>query len=92
MEENKQEAGSQAPPHSVTVKVNSKDVTFADHKATGSEIKSTAISQGVDIKQDFSLFEVHQGGPLKPVPDGETVTLHPNQSFRAVAPDDNSVE
>jgi Multiubiquitin len=74
----------------VTVTVNGRAVTFTDHKATGLEIKTTAVRQGVPIQTDFVLFEVKGGQPLKQVGDQETVTLHKNQAFRAVAPDDNS--
>lgn len=74
----------------VMVTVNGRPVTFTDNKATGLEIKTTAIRQGVAIQTDFALFEVKGGGPLKQVGDHETVTLHKNQTFRAVAPDDNS--
>src|SRR4051812_18487349 len=84
------------PPKMVTVKVNNKDVTFEDHKATGLQIKQTAIKQGVNINEDFALFEEKGGGNedkeenLKPIDDNDTVTLHPNQRFRAVSPDDSS--
>lgn len=74
----------------VTVTVNGRPVTFTDHKATGLEIKTTAVRQGVPIQTDFVLFEVKGGQPLKQIGDQETVTLHKNQAFRAVAPDDNS--
>lgn len=74
----------------VTVKVNNHPVTFQDHKATGIEIKRTAIQQGVAIQEDFNLFRVKGGGQLEPVGDGETVTLHKDEEFRATAPDDNS--
>ena len=75
----------------ISVKVNNVDVVFEVNKATGSQIKSTAISQGVDIQQDFNLFEkVGNSGNLKVIKDDQIVTLHPNQKFRAVAPDDNS--
>ena len=84
------------PPKNVTVKINNNDVTFEDHKATGLQIKQTAIQQGVNIKEDFALFEEKGGGNedkeenLKPIDDNDTVTLHPNQRFRAVSPDDSS--
>ncbi|MGE0539194.1 MAG: multiubiquitin domain-containing protein [Dehalococcoidia bacterium] len=77
-------------PVTVTVTVNNGPVVFHIKKATGSEIKATAISQGVNIQADFVLYEVHGGGKLKPVLDDDTVTLHERQAFRAVAPDDNS--
>lgn len=74
----------------VIVKVNGHVVTFHVHKALGAVIKATAIAQGVPIQQDFALFEVKGPGHLDPVPDDKEVALHPNQAFRAVAPDDNS--
>jgi hypothetical protein len=77
--------------HTVTVTVNNNPVVFQSNKALGSVIKSTAIAQGVQIQQDFNLFEkVGNSSNLKPIGDSEEVTLHPNQKFRAVAPDDNS--
>lgn len=75
---------------SLIVKVNGHDVTFHIRKANGAEIKATAIAQGVPIQQDFALFEVKGPGHLDPVPDDREIALHPKQTFRAVAPDDNS--
>lgn len=83
------DAEREKPTNAVTVTVNNRDVKFPTHKTTGMEIKTTAISQGVPIQPDFALFE-EKGGNLKPIGDTETVTLHPNQRFRAVTPDDNS--
>ncbi|MFB6340547.1 hypothetical protein ACE1ET_02440 [Saccharicrinis sp. FJH62] len=75
----------------IQVKVNDVDVIFDVTKASGSQIKSVAINQGVQIEQDFNLFEKVGGSSnLKPIKDEQIVTLHPNQKFRAVAPDDNS--
>jgi len=74
----------------LTVKVNNRGVAFTEHKVTGALIKSTAISQGVPIQQDFQLFEVKHGEPLKPIADDQVVTLHEGEEFRATAPDDNS--
>lgn len=78
------------PGHDITVVINERPVVFNQHKATGAEIKVTAIAQGVQIKPDFSLYEVVGGKHLKPVGDAETVTLHEKQVFRATAPDDVS--
>ncbi len=83
------EARGQGRP-AIVVKVNRKPVTFDEGKATGAEIKAAAIAQGVEIGADFNLFEVKGEAPLDPVADDKLVTLHPNQEFRAVAPDDNS--
>jgi hypothetical protein len=74
----------------IIVKVNNRDVSFIEHRVTGADIKSTAISQGVPIQQDFQLFEVRHGEPLKPIRDDESVNLHEGEQFRATAPDDNS--
>ncbi|MEH1869960.1 multiubiquitin domain-containing protein [Nostoc sp.] len=77
-------------PKTITVNVNERPVTFSEHKATGLEIKQTAIKQGVAIQEDFVLFEVKGNSPLKQIGDCETITLHEGQKFRATAPDDNS--
>lgn len=74
----------------VIVKVNNHEVTFHEHKATGLQIKKTAISQRVPIQVDFALFEIKGQGQLKQIGDQETVELHKGQAFRAVALDDNS--
>jgi len=74
----------------LTVLVNNQPVVFHKKKDTGAEIKAAAIAQGVQIQSDFALFEVKGPGHLKPVGDDEAVTLHERESFRAVAPDDNS--
>jgi hypothetical protein len=74
----------------ITVKVNNNPVEFRVHKATGAEIKATAIAQGVRIQPDFLLFEIRDHEPLKPIRDDETVNLHDGLKFRATAPDDNS--
>jgi hypothetical protein len=74
----------------VTVLVNNHPVVFHKKQETGAEVKAAAIAQGVQIQPDFALFEVKGPGHLKPVGDNEEVTLHERESFRAVAPDDNS--
>ena len=79
-----------AVPHEVVVVLNEHKVVFKVRKATGEEIKATSIQQGVQIKPDFSLFEVVGGNHLKPVADQDVVELHDKQVFRATAPDDNS--
>jgi hypothetical protein len=76
-------------PKETRVEVNNKPVVIDGRDATGSKIKADAILQGVNIKQDFNLFE-REVGELKPVADDKIVKLHQGQEFRAVAPDDNS--
>jgi Multiubiquitin len=87
-EEFKMETAEQI--HTITVAVNNRPVNFTVHKVTGAEIKAAAISQGVPIQQDFQLFEIRGGAPLKPIMDGQVINLHEKQEFRATAPDDNS--
>lgn len=78
-------------PRPIEVTVNGKTVTFTKHRATGMEIKETAIAQGVNIQRDFVLFElVGEGGHMKAVGDNDEVALNKESKFRAVAPDDNS--
>ena len=90
MIESKDEDSAKGRPN-ITVKVNKQDVLFKVKKATGAEIKSEAINQNVQIQPDFNLFEkLGNGGKLKPIKDDQEIPLHPNQEFRAVAPDDNS--
>jgi hypothetical protein len=79
-----------AVAHEIVVVLNEHKVLFKVRKATGAEIKATAIQQSVQIKPDFSLFEVVGGNRLKPVGDHDVVELHDKQVFRATAPDDNS--
>lgn len=79
-----------AVPHEIVVILNEHKVVFKVRKATGAEIKATSIQQGVQIKPDFSLFEVVGGNRLRPISDHDVVELHDKQVFRATAPDDNS--
>lgn len=79
-------------PHTVTVSVNGRQITFKQHAVSGMDIKQTAIAQGVPIQPDFVLFELKPGDRQKQVLNDEVVHLHPGQEFSAVAPDDNSGE
>jgi hypothetical protein len=88
MSEQRMESEHNRP--SVTVTVNGRSVVFRMHEATGAEIKSTAIAQGVQIQQDFNLFEKKSDHQLKQIGDAEIIKLHDGLEFRAVAPDDNS--
>ena len=77
----------------IEIAVNTKPVTFPDEpgrdEATGLEIKTAAIAQGVAIQSNFPLFQV-KGKKLELVEDNERVRLRTGLKFRAVAPDDNS--
>jgi len=74
----------------VTVSVNRRPVVLQRHEAAGAHIKAAAIEQGVPIQQDFALFEDKGHGNLKSVGDKDVLILHEEETFRAVAPDDNS--
>jgi hypothetical protein len=85
-----EKAGSEEHRPRLVVVVNGREVVFHVHRASGAEIKSAAIAQGVPIQQDFNLFEKRPDHPLKPIGDTDVVELHEGEEFRAVAPDDNS--
>ena len=74
----------------LTVSVNTNPVVFAQAKVTGLEIKKTAIQQGVDIQEDFVLFDVKPNSSLDQIGDNDSLTLKDGQIFLATAPDDNS--
>ena len=73
----------------VKVQVNGRDVVLAEKKTTGHAIKDAAIKQGVAITIDFNLFRI-EGNSQHPVGDNQDITVHNDERFRAVAPDDNS--
>ncbi|NOU30070.1 MAG: hypothetical protein HOO96_19375 [Polyangiaceae bacterium] len=78
-------------PHAVTVTVNNKPVSIPSPHTTGLAIKEAAINQGVAISLTHTLFVV-RGHEQIPVSDGDALTVHEHQKFRAVAADDNSSE
>ncbi len=79
----------------ISISVNNRPVTMTlEHgksETTGAAIKSAAIAQQIAIRMDHVLLE-KKGGEYRPVGDNEAVIIHPNQEFRAVAPDDTSQE
>jgi hypothetical protein len=77
-----------AEPPIVEVHVNEIPVRFHRHRATGLEVKETSIEQGVPIRKDFNLFELHDSH-AKPVPDAELIELNNRTRFRASAPELN---
>ena len=77
--------------HPVTIHVNEQPVRMPDNKATGREIKATAIEQGVRIEADFILVEeVGHGGRTKVIGDDDLVHLKANSRFLANDGDDDS--
>ena len=74
----------------VPIEVNNKFVKVDGPTATGLQIKQAAIDQGVPIQLDFHLSVVGDDGKEVRVGDDESVELHRDQKFFAVAGDDNS--
>jgi hypothetical protein len=71
--------------HIVTVSVNDHPVKLLGHSATGREIKTAAIEQGVPIHLDFVLEEDLPDGARRTVGDEEQVPLRDNLRFAAHA-------
>ena len=78
------------PERSVPISVNNKPVKIGGHRASGLEIKTVAIEQGVAIEPDFQLALVTEDGKLKIVGDHDVVELSSDAKFVATASDDNS--
>jgi hypothetical protein len=74
----------------VEIAVNFNRVVMNTRKATGLQIKTAAISQGVNIKSDFILYEINDGKRRNRIGDDKQVELHPGEKFEAVPDDDNS--
>jgi Multiubiquitin len=76
-------------PLPVVIEVNRKPVSMDARRATGEQIKSSAIAQGVEIHLDFVLA-VRRDGRTDPVRNDQEVRLHRGECFVANAADDNS--
>lgn len=74
----------------VTISVNEQPVELHGHTATGAEIKTAAIKQGVHIQLNFILQEELPNGTSRIVGDKDKVHLREHLRFTAIAPDDNS--
>jgi hypothetical protein len=74
----------------VIVTVNEQPVRLQGDGATGAEIKTAAIAQGVQIQQNFILQEELPNGTSRIVGDNDIVKLRAHLRFTALAPDDNS--
>jgi hypothetical protein len=82
--------GQEKEKRQVVVTVNEKPVVLEGEEATGAEIKSAAIAQGVPIQQNFVLYEELPNGTSRTVGDQDRVHLREHLRFTAIAPDDNS--
>lgn len=76
--------------HEVTVTVNEMPVKLAGHFATGIEIKTAAIEQGVAIQPNFVLQEELPNGTSRIIGDHDRIHLRNHLRFTAILPDDNS--
>lgn len=74
---------------STDITINNRTVTITGTSATGSQIKRTAIEQGVDIAEDFELAVRTEDGEYQIIVNDESVVLV-DQKFIATAGDDNS--
>jgi len=81
---------AQERQETVEITVNFNRVVMNTRKATGLQIKTAAISQGVNIKADFILYEIKDGKRRNRIADDKQVELHPGEKFEAVPDDDNS--
>lgn len=88
--EDKKHEGEEHKIHGVTISVNEQPVKLHGHTATGAEIKTAAIAQGVLIQQNFVLQEELPNGSSRIVGDNDKVHLREHLRFTAIAPDDNS--
>jgi hypothetical protein len=71
----------------VAVLINGAKVTLPEKEITGASIIEAGIAAGLPIQTDFVLYARREGEYTKIEP-GETITVHTNEKFRAVAPDD----
>lgn len=79
-----------AKSKAVQIHVNEQPVLMPDHRATGLQIKETAVSQGVRIQVDFVLSQEQGSGKVKIVGDSDEVALTKNSRFDAVPNDDQA--
>jgi hypothetical protein len=81
--------GTDLRPLRLNVTVNNHPVVLTERRMTGLEIKQAAIAQGAAIEVGFQL-SVKKGNHYEVVGDDDPITIHKDQEFLAVAPDDNS--
>lgn len=74
----------------VVIEVNTHKVKMPAGPASGLEIKSAAIDQGVKIEPSFVLQQQLPNGSAKVIGDDDKVSLSDHLVFTAIAPDDNS--
>jgi hypothetical protein len=80
------EGGGKEQKNLVTIIVNDHRVKILGHKATGTEIKTAAIEQGVEIRLGFILEEELTDGNRRVIANDEEV--HLRDEMRFIARDD----
>lgn len=83
------ERAAEHQPH-VNIKVNRIHVVMPSDDSTGAAVKTAAIAQGVEIKQDFVLSVLAEDGKWDIVADNDPLELHDGEQFSAVAPEEHS--
>lgn len=73
-----------------SVHVNEKVVTLVGDQHSSTDIKRTAIEQGVAIEQDFVLSIEYEPQKTRIVDEEEVIVVETDTCFVAVAHDDNS--
>lgn len=74
----------------IKILVNEQPVEMPDRIVTGAEIKTAAISQGVQIQANFVVIEELPNGTERTIGDNDEVRIRPGSRFTVIAPDDNS--
>jgi hypothetical protein len=78
------------PEHAVDIAVNTKTVSISPAQTTGLAIKEAAIGQGIQIELSFQLSEELPNRRKKIIGNDDHLTVHEDETFIAVADDDNS--
>ncbi len=87
----KTEEGLSIEPKKVEIEVNGKQVQMMlKGPASGLEIKSAAIEQGVGITVKFVLQQEMPNGTGKVIGDDDKIDIREHLNFTAIEPDDNS--
>jgi hypothetical protein len=84
------DAGTEERLHEVSILVNDQVVKVPGPRATGLEIKESAIRQGLPIDLGFQLIEELPHDRTRVVGDSDVVEVRNDSRFLALAPDDNS--
>jgi hypothetical protein len=85
MDANDSPLGQEHHQHLVTILVNDHRVNILGHTATGREIKTAAIEQGVEIELHFELVEHLGDGEKRVMADHDRAEMREHLKFTALA-------